>query len=101
MPGESDETGNSASAATNSGVVTPVAVEVGGLQPFQVKGDPHSISQRWRKWNRALELFVLGKGITSDSQKRGLLLYMAGLEVQDVSILLSYLMVETRITPPR
>ena len=49
MPGESDETGNSASAATNSGVVTPVAVEVGGLQPFQVKGDPHSISQRWRK----------------------------------------------------
>ena len=34
MPGESDETGNSASAATNSGVVTPVAVEVGGLQPF-------------------------------------------------------------------
>ena len=44
---------------------------------------------------------MLGNGITSDSQKRGLLLYMAGLEVQDVSILLSYLMVETRITPPR
>ena len=27
MPGGSDETGNSASVATNSGVVTPVAVE--------------------------------------------------------------------------
>ena len=56
MPGGSDETGNSASAATNSGVATPIAVEVGGLQPFQVKGDPHSISQRWRKWKRAFEL---------------------------------------------
>ena len=56
MPGGSDETGNLASAATNSGVVTPIAVEVGGLQPFQVKGDPHSISQRWRKWKRAFEL---------------------------------------------
>ena len=99
--GGSDETGRSASGATNSGVLTSVAVEVGGLQPFQVKGDPHSISQRWRKWKRALELSVLGNGITSDSQKRGLLLYMAGLEVQDVSILLSYLVVETRITPPR
>ena len=84
MPGGLDETGNSASAATNSGVVTPVAVEVGGLQPFQVKGDPHSISQRWRKWKRAFEVYVLGKGITSDSQKRGLLLHTAGLEVQDV-----------------
>ena len=84
MPGGSDETGNSASAATNSGVVTPVAVEVGGLQPFQVKGYPHSISQRWRKWKRAFEIYVLGKEITSDSQKRGLLLHTAGLKVQDV-----------------
>jgi len=61
MPGGSDETGSSATAATNSGVVTSVAVEVGGLQTFQVKGDPHSISQRWRKWKRAFELYVLGK----------------------------------------
>ena len=89
MPGGSDEMGNSASAATNSGVVTPVAVEDGSLQPFQVKGDPHSNSQRWRKWKRAFELYVLGKGITSNSQKRGLLLHKAGLEV-----------VKIRITPP-
>ena len=61
MPRGSDETGNSASAATNSGVVTPVAVEVGGLQLFQVKGDPHSISQRWRKWKRRFRLIRTGK----------------------------------------
>ena len=80
----SDETKSSATAATNSGVVSSVVVEVGGLQPFQVKGDPHSNSQSWRKWRRALELHVLGKGITTVSQKRGLLLHTAGLEVQDV-----------------
>ena len=73
------------SASTNggSGVSMPVAVEVGSLQPFQVKGDPHSISQRWRKWKRAFELYVLGKGITNDSQKWGLLLHTAGLDLQE------------------
>ena len=55
MPGGSDETEDSASAATNSGVPTPVAVEVSGLQLFQVKGDPHSLSQRWRKWKRSFD----------------------------------------------
>ena len=64
----SDDTKSSATAATNSGVVSSVAVEIGGLQPFQVKGDPHSNSQSWRKWRRALELHVLGKGITTVSQ---------------------------------
>ena len=45
MPGRSDETESSASAVINSGVLTPVIVEFGGLQPFQVKGDQHAISQ--------------------------------------------------------
>ena len=84
MPGGSDETESSARAATNSGVLTPVAVEVGGLQPIQAKVDPHSISQGWRKWERAFELYVLGKGIASDSQKHGLWLHTAGRDVQDV-----------------
>ena len=53
MPGGSSEAGTLESAASSSGVSTPVA---GGLQPFQVKGDPHSISQRWRKWKRAFQL---------------------------------------------
>ena len=62
MPGGGSSEGDG-SASTNGGcgVSMPVAVEVGSLQPFQVKGDPHSISQRWRKWKRAFELYVLGK----------------------------------------
>lgn len=91
MPGggteESSDRGGSANAAGGSqsgGGLTPVAVEVGGLQPVQVKGDPHSISQRWRKWKRTFQLYVLGKGITSDPQKQRLLIHLAGLEVQEV-----------------
>ena len=47
--------GDGSSARASSEVSTPVAVEVGSLQPFQVKGDPHSVSQRWRKWKRAFQ----------------------------------------------
>ena len=44
MPGGGSSEGDG-SASTNGGSVVsmPVAVEVGSLQPFQVKGDPHSI----------------------------------------------------------
>ena len=77
MPGGESNEGDGSSASASS-------EEVGSLQPFQVKGDPHSVSQRWRKWKRAFQLYVLGKGITNDSQKRGLLLHTAGLDVQEV-----------------
>jgi len=84
MPGGGSSEGDVSSASASGGVSTPVAVEISSLQPFQVKGDPHSVSQRWRKWKRAFQLYVLGKGITHDSQKRGLLLHTAGLDVQEV-----------------
>ena len=82
MPGRGSSEGSLAIASSE--VSAPVAVEVGSLQPFQVKGDPHSVSQQWRKWNRAFQLYVFGKGITNDSRKRGLLLHTAGLDVQEV-----------------
>ena len=84
MPGGGSNEGDGSSASASSEVSTPVTVEVGSLQPFQVKGDLHSVSRRWRKWKRAFQLYVLGKGITNDSQKRGLLLHTAGLDVQEV-----------------
>ena len=61
-----------------------MAVGVGSLQPFQVKGNSQSISQQWRNWKRGFQLYVLGKGITNDPQKQGLLLHTAGLDVQEV-----------------
>ena len=44
MPGGGSSEGDGSSASTSTEVSTPVAVEVGSLQPFQVKGDPHSVS---------------------------------------------------------
>ena len=77
IPGEGSNEGDGSSASASSEVSTPVAVEVGSLQPFQVKGVPHSVSQRWRK-KRAFQYYMLGKEITNDSQKRGPLLHTAG-----------------------
>ena len=45
MPGGGSNVGDGSSASASSKVSTPVVVEVGSLQPFQVKGDPHSVSQ--------------------------------------------------------
>jgi len=84
IPGGGSGEGDGSSASANGGVSTPVAVEIGSLQPFQVEGDPHSVSQRWRKWKRAFQLHVLGKENTHDSQKRRLLLHTARLDVQEV-----------------
>lgn len=68
----------------SSEVSIPVAVGVGSLQPFQVKGNLQSISQQWRNCKRAFQFYVLGNGITNDPQKQGLLLHTAGLDVQEV-----------------
>ena len=51
MPGGGSSEGDGSSVSTSSEVLTTVAVEVGSLQPFQVKGDLHSVLQQWRKWN--------------------------------------------------
>ena len=49
MPGGGSCEGDGSSASASSKVSTPVAVKVGSLQPFQVKEDLQSVSQRWRK----------------------------------------------------
>ena len=37
-------------SAGNSTVTMP---DIASLQPFNVKGGPHSISRRWKKWKRS------------------------------------------------
>ncbi|XP_021351252.1 uncharacterized protein K02A2.6-like [Mizuhopecten yessoensis] len=59
-------------------------MEIGGIPNFDCHGDSSAISQRWRKWKRAFELFVVGKGITDLTQKRALLLHCAGMRVQEI-----------------
>ena len=52
--------------------------------PFQPHGDPKSVAQRWTKWKRGFEYFLKASEITTDCRKRGLLLYIAGPDTQDV-----------------
>jgi len=84
MPGGGSSEGDGSLESASCRVSTHLAVKVGSLQPFQAKGDPHSVSRQWRKWKRAFQLYVLGKGTTHDVQKRGLLVHTAGLDVQEV-----------------
>jgi len=45
MPGGGSSEGNDSSASASGGVSATAAVEIGSFQTFQVKGDPHSVSQ--------------------------------------------------------
>lgn len=87
MPGHggSDETTSGAvgSSVNGSGMAT-VALDVSGLEPFNPKGEAHNLSQRWKRWKRAFDLYVTGKGISNDAQKRALLLHVAGMDVQEI-----------------
>ena len=42
------------------------------------------MSVRWKKWKRSFKLYLTGKGVTVDSQKRALLLHAAGVGVQEI-----------------
>ena len=37
--------------------MTVIADDIGGLHNFDVKENPNSNSQRWKKWRRAFELY--------------------------------------------
>ena len=85
MPGGggTGETNTTSGAVGGSGNAS-VTLEVGGLEPFNTKGEAQNLSQRWKKWKRAFNLYVTGKGVSNDAQKRALLLHVAGMDVQEI-----------------
>ncbi|KAF6030125.1 hypothetical protein EB796_011565 [Bugula neritina] len=54
------------------------------VRTFSVSTDPLTVGSRWKKWKRAFEYFVVGRGVTNAAQKKALLLNMAGKEAQDI-----------------
>ena len=70
MPGGggSGETNTKSGAVGGSGNAS-VTLEVGRLKPFNTKGEAQNLSQRWKKWKRAFNLYVTGKGVSNDAQK--------------------------------
>ncbi|KAL9964067.1 hypothetical protein ACROYT_G027645 [Oculina patagonica] len=55
-----------------------------GIQPFDCRGDSTSAGLGWRRWRKSFQFYVDGRGITVAARKKALLLYCAGMEVQDI-----------------
>ncbi|CAB4020397.1 PREDICTED: uncharacterized protein LOC107336737 [Paramuricea clavata] len=59
-------------------------INVAPMAPFDPMSDPNSLSQRWKKWKRRFETYLVALNVTEKKQKRALLLYQAGQETQDI-----------------
>ena len=55
-----------------------------GIQAFNCRGDSTSVGPRWRRWRKAFQFYVDGRGITAAARKKALLLHCAGMEVQEI-----------------
>ena len=56
----------------------------GGLPEFDTNGDPSTLSQRWKRWKRALGLYIAARGIDKDARKVAMLLHAGGMNLQDI-----------------
>ena len=65
MPGgessEGSSGGKTSSGSGPSGASVIVSLDVGSVMSFDPKGDPHGISQSWKRWKRSCKLYLVGK----------------------------------------
>ena len=81
---EEQESNPSASSSTNSGGASAKQIlDFLGLPCFDHKGEPNSLSVRWKRWKRAFNLYVASKGVTNEGQKVTLLLHSGSIELQE------------------
>ena len=79
--------------------IAPVTLYVGSLEGLNPNGDPSGLSQRWKRWGRAFNLYVSGKEVTPsfwhsagiDAQKIDFTLVGEGSSSQQQSSFLSFL----------
>ena len=64
--------------------MTAVNVDVAPLPLFDCTGDPTSVTPRWKRWKKAFQFYIDGKGVQNNDQKKALLLHSAGMDVQDI-----------------
>ncbi|XP_069360121.1 uncharacterized protein [Maniola hyperantus] len=58
--------------------------QVTTLEPFDCEGDPTSISSRWERWKRALEIYFIAASTNDQNIKRAMLLHSGGMPLQDI-----------------
>ena len=61
--------------------------ELPGLPAFDTLGEPATLAQRWLTWKDEFELYVTTSGLSDPTQKRALLLPLAGPKVRDVNLI--------------
>ena len=59
-------------------------LQLPAIPPFSVTSDQATLVQRWSKWVKGLEYFLVASNITDKKQRRAVLLHLAGTEVQTV-----------------
>ena len=81
--GETEGRSGGSSGALSSSGRTSVALDVGCLERFNPKWEPHSLSQKWKSWKRTFNLYITGKGVSDDEQKKTLFSHVVGMDVQE------------------
>ena len=59
-------------------------LQIPSIPQFNPKGDPNNTGQKWEKWKRSFEYFILASGIENDDRKRALLLHLLGTATQEI-----------------
>ncbi|CAB4043490.1 Hypothetical predicted protein, partial [Paramuricea clavata] len=86
---ENIQAGESSGAVVLNINTNAKVLEVGGFPCFDHKGDPNTLSIRWKRWKRAFNLYMVSKGVTNEQQKVALLLHSGGMELQELYYTLS------------
>ena len=55
-----------------------------GWLAFDALGEPATLAQPWTTWKAKFESYVTASGVSDATQKRALLLHLAGPRVQDI-----------------
>ena len=65
-------------------MATRMSNDTSELCAFNVNGEASSIAAKWKGWRRAFKLYIAGKDIKDDKQRKALLLHIAGLAVPEI-----------------
>ena len=53
-------------------------LQLPAIPPFSVRSDQTTLGQRWSKWMKGLEYFLVASSITDNKRRRAVLLHLAG-----------------------
>ena len=59
-------------------------LQIPAVPSFKPTGEPSTVSQRWTKWRKSFEYFVIASGVRNQERKRALLLHLVGPATQDI-----------------